>query len=375
MKEAAGARGSFIWPVNTARRLLAACLPVILLAGCRPGNEPEAERPPAPEAEWYEQTRDLYYGIPVTLRFAPAHRELAARAWACLERVDDLFNDFRADSEVGRINAASMEAKLAGGKTDGQCSFASFAVSEDLAKALRLARELHRGTEGAFDVTLGPVRRLWREAEKTNCFPAGKHIEDALRLCGMGKVKLEGRRLSAPAGMSFDFGGLIKGVAVDQVIRLLRRGGARAALVQVGGETAVFGYSPRGDRHVLGIQHPTEMASLWTTLRDPGGGLSVSTSGNYRAGIRVGDRVFYHIFDPRTGQPVDTRVLSVTVAFRGTGRNGVADGLATAGAVLGPERFLKLLRDFGGEALALVQEADGIRALQSPGWEKLTGKE
>jgi thiamine biosynthesis lipoprotein len=86
--------------------------------------------------------------------------------------------------------------------------------------------------------------------------------------------------------------------------------------------------------------------------------------------IRIGDRDYYHIVDPRTGQPVDTHVLSVSILFPEAGRNGLADGLSTAGAVLGPDATLKLVTSLGGQALVLVRGPDGgIAVHQTAGFD------
>ena len=286
---------------------------LLVLSACDPPNAAKPEPPvgpaPAPAVEWSSQRRELYFGIPVQVRFQPAQAELERRVWSYLEHVDDVFNDYRSDSELGRLNATLASRQEA-------------EVSEELAEALRFAGEAHRRTLGAFDATIGPLRDLWRKASREGKLPTDEAIERTRAICGFEKVHLEGRsvRTSVP-GMRFDFGGFVKGAAVDRAIGMLRAAGCRAALVQVGGETAVFGLSARGRPHVLGIQHPLEMERIWSTVADPGTGLSASTSGNYRAPLEIGGQTVYHIFDPRTGRPADASRLSVSVVFRETGRN------------------------------------------------------
>jgi thiamine biosynthesis lipoprotein len=357
--------------------LVAACSVASPKPPAAPGTPKGAGAGEAPAVSggaetWSERQRSLYFGIPVAVRFSPADAELERRIWAYLEQIDDVFNDYREDSEVGRINAA-LDAWA---RTGEKAAFKEFEVSEEFAEALRAAQEYFRMTSGAFDVSVGRLRRLWKGAAKAGQMPSDAEVAAGRAACGLGGVRLEGRRLRVETpGLQFDFGGCIKGQAVDHVVEMLQRAGARAALVQVGGETACFGKSPRGRPHVLGIQHPQQLDELYARLCDRGAGLCASSSGNYRAAIEVNGQVFYHIFDPRTGRPVDTRTLGVNVAFARLGRNGLADGLSTAGAVLDREPFLALVKKEGGEALVLVQEAGGIREYKTDGWDRLKVKD
>ena len=343
---------------------------VVLAAGCSPKRTAKG-----PEA-WYSETRELYYRIPVTVKFTPADEKLAGRVWRKLERVDDVFNSYRPDSEVSRVN-------------DGAATVGSD-VSPDLSRALSLSRKVSDETQGAFDVTVGPLVRLWKDAAKAGRPPTPEEIASARALAGMRyqqsatswdtvgfrglkpvREKSETHRLAVHvAGVSFDFGGIIKGIAVDDAIATLREAGCTAALVQIGGETGAYGVSVRGKPHVIGVQDPTDLSKVWTAVQDPGAGISAATSGNYQQPIVIGGKVFYHIIDPRTGRPVDTHTLSVTVVFPETGKNGLADGLSTAGAVLGAEEAIPIIRRLGGEALFLIRTDGGdIREIKSEGWD------
>ncbi len=335
----------------------------VLAAAC---SSKPAAGPASPS--WYSETRELYFGIPVSVRFTPADEELAARVWRKLERVDDVFNIYRSDSEVSRVHGARESKGLE--------------VSADLARALELSRRVHGETEGAFDVTVGGLVALWKEAAKTGRMPSADGIAEVRALAGMIKhYKISGSSLIVDSlffvtpGATFDFGGIVKGMAVDWAIAMLREAGCTAALVQVGGETGAYGVSLRGKPHVIGVQNPLnpfDATDIWAAVQDPGTGISAATSGNYQQPIVIGGKVFYHIIDPRTGRPVDTHTLSVTVVFPETGKNGLADGLSTAGAVLGAEEAIPIIRKLGGEALFLVRTDDSeVREVKSGGWDAL----
>lgn len=315
---------------------------------------------PAPsDKPWHEERRLLYAGIPVLLAFCPADEAMAAGLWAWLDEVNWIFNDHRDDSEIGRINAAPP-----GG----------FALSPALTEAFSLAERMEELTGGAYRATTGPLRRMWREAARSCSLPDDSALAAALASLDPGAWRREGHTLTVSDGnVRFDFGGLVKGMAVDRVMRDLRQAGASGALVQCGGETACRGLSKRGRLHAVGIPDPSAPDDrLWCVLRDQGAGLSVSTSANYRNDLLVAGRRRHHIFDPRLGAPVDNDVLSVSVAFPRWGCNGLADGLATAGTVMDREEFLPLVQEQGGEALVLAKDGDRTVPSATLGWRFLT---
>jgi thiamine biosynthesis lipoprotein len=314
---------------------------------------------PSPASPWLEQCRLLYAGIPVTVAFQAADEALAAEIWAGFERIDEIFNDHRDDSELGRINAA------AGG---------TFALSAPLAAAFEAAEHLQQISRGAFSPASGPLRRLWRQAARDDRAPDADALTDALAALDPAAWQRDGNRLTVrDPRVRFDFGGLVKGMAVDQAMAVLLDRGVPAALVQCGGETACRGLSRRGRPHVLGIPDPLAPDErLWCTLRDPGDGLSASTSANYRNPLCVAGHACHHIFLPQSGRPVTCDLLSVSVVFPRWGCNGLADGLATAGSVLGWRELLPLVVGLGGQALVIAREDGRIAQHASAGWQSLT---
>lgn len=325
---------------------------LLLLAGCGK-NETAPPRGPS----WHDQSELLYYGIPVRVSFTPDNTALGEEIWTYLRKVDDIFNDYRPESEISRLNAGG-----------------GFAQSAALIDALRTSQQAHKACGGAFDITVRPLRELWRQAAESGTLPTSAEIAAALKTCGMSKLKVTDAGALLEDGATVDLGGIIKGIALDKVHAMLVAGGAESALVQIGGETVTFGISQRGKPHAIGIQHPVALGELWTAVEDPGSGFSLSTSGNYRQPIVIEGETYYHIFDPRTGKPVPTPVLSVSIVIPKPGNNWLTDSLATAGAVLGPDRALPLIASHGGEALFLVQEGEEIVERSTEGWSALARK-
>ncbi|HKL21717.1 MAG TPA: FAD:protein FMN transferase, partial [Tichowtungia sp.] len=148
---------------------------------------------------WYQEGRDLYYGIPVQFRFFPENAQLADEVWAYLESINDGFNDYRAGSEIYTINRLNAAGDVS--------------LSPMLAEAFRKARQAWTLSEGAFDITCAPIRDLWKQAAKTGVMPSDEEVAAARKRCGMNLVAQNGTRLTRlQAGVRFDFGGIIKGI-------------------------------------------------------------------------------------------------------------------------------------------------------------------
>jgi thiamine biosynthesis lipoprotein len=306
---------------------------------------------------WYQEVRDLYYGIPVTVRYYPENKQLSKQVWDYLESIDGIFNDYKAESEISGIN----RRKDAGDVT----------LSPMLAEAFGKARQAFEFSEGVFDITCAPIRNLWKQASKQGALPSDTEVAAVRERCGLNRVELSGNRLTlSKPGFQFDFGGIVKGIIADHVVEMLKAGGVKRALVQIGGETAAFGLSQKERPFRIGIQHPEDREGMWGVIQDPGTGISASTSGNYENPILVNGQEFYHIMDPRTGYPAKTQIVSVSIAFPQTGKNWLADALATTGVLLGPEKTFQIIKPFGGEAMFLVKQDGVIREIDSPGWKK-----
>lgn len=345
-----------------------------------PPAAPAEGEPAAPVGEradaegWVDQEATIYHGIPTRIRFrmprdrAAEGADLAREAWARFEDIGKRFNAFDMDSEVGTFNASAQDVR---------------AVSGEFSALLDVSREVWGLTRGAFDPTVWPVKALWRQAERTNQVPNDTLIEAARARVGLDKLtavrrsalmgKAPATQASTPAqsggpslvhrgaaGIALDFGGIVKGYAVDRVVALLAERGATDWLVQCGGEIAAHGRSPSGEAWRVGIRHPLQKDAVWGSVSTPGD-LFVSTSGNYEQPVRIGSREFHHIVDPRTGRPVESPVLGVTVVvLGGQNPNARADAFATALTVMPLDAAQELVQARSDlAALFIVRGPDG----------------
>lgn len=248
-------------------------------------------------------------------------------------------------------------------------------ISPELFRVLSHSQRLAARSEGAFDVTIGVVVRLWRRARRTNLLPDKERLAQALRLTGHQKLHLDARRRSAwleHEGMLLDLGGIAKGFAADEALRVLKQQGIGSALVAAGGDIVV-GNAPPQKRGWLvalanlnGANAPAPEAAQTADLLLSNA--AVSTSGDAEQFVEIDGVRYSHIVDPRTGIGV-TGQSSVTVVAR---RGIDSDALATAVSVLGAERGMPLIDATpGAAALMMRKTARGFALIESKRWQEL----
>jgi thiamine biosynthesis lipoprotein len=251
----------------------------------------------------------LAMGCPCAVSLGgPQAREIAEAVIAEVQRIERVYSRYVPDSVVSAIN----ETARSGGAID---------IDEETAEIIDAAFELHRRSDGLFDITSGALRTVWNEDAVAP--PDAATLANILDRVGLDKVAWKRPRLAfAQSGMEIDFGGIAKEYAADRVAELCRSMGAARGIVDLGGDLALFGGNPDCSPWRVGVADPDMPTRAAATLFVHGSG-GVATSGAYRrfwefAGVRYG-----HIFDPRTGWPVEG-LLSVTV---------VAESCAEAGAL------------------------------------------
>jgi thiamine biosynthesis lipoprotein len=235
----------------------------------------------------------------------------ARAAFDRIAALDEVMSDWRDDSELRR---ACREAACGGAVT----------ISPDLCRVLVRAGEISAATGGAFDVTVGPLVALWREARRTGRMRDDAALREALARAGWRSVHVDAKartlRLEQP-GMQLDLGGIGKGFAADEALRVLRAEGYPRSMVGVGGDIAA-GEAPPGRAawEIATIGAPGSIA-----LRRAG----VSTSGDAEQSVEIAGVRYSHIVDPRRGLGV-TGGAEVTIVAPDA---ATADALATAIAV------------------------------------------
>jgi thiamine biosynthesis lipoprotein len=219
--------------------------------------------------------------------------------------LDDLLSNYKPDSEWSQVNRAAAQKPVA--------------VSPDLFRLLEQCLEYSRESEGAFDITVGPLMKVWGFYKGTGHLPHRPEILAALSKVGYRNIQLDRTARTVRflrAGVEMDTGGIGKGYAVDRMVEVLRRKGVTIAFV-AGSGSSIYGLGAPPDEPKgwpVKIKNPWDQrktaADIW--LKNE----SLSTSGSYEKFFRAEGKVYAHIMDPRTGYPAQGSVSVSVIAPR-----------------------------------------------------------
>jgi thiamine biosynthesis lipoprotein len=229
---------------------------------------------------------------------AQAARALAQPAIDEVLRIERTYSRYRADSVVGRINAAAGSGEW-------------IALDAEAAGLLDYAGQLHALSGGLFDITSGVLRRAWDFRQPR--VPGEAELAPLLALVGWQRVERRGTDAAVrlpQRGMELDFGGFGKEYAADRAAALLLAQGVRHGYVNLGGDMRVIGPQADGTPWRIGIQDPRDSARTIASIDITEGALA--TSGDYERYFELDGRRYCHILDPRSGMPV-THWRSVSV--------------------------------------------------------------
>ncbi len=250
------------------------------------------------------------------------------------KKLESIFNLFDRNSELSRLNDTQRAV-----------------VSEPLFDIIQRALEFYRRTDGAFDVTVGPVSMLWKKAIASKILPAPDAVTEALSLVGSDFIYLNAKTREVAllkSGMRIDLGGIAKGFALDRAVKKLRAAQIDSALINAGGNVFCLSMHHRAPWRV-GVQDPFHEGKVLDelALSDE----AAATAGDYQQYAEINGRRYSHIIDPKTGYPVQSGIVSATVVAPDA---TASDALSTACVVLGLEKSRKLLSQFPDTKAVLV---------------------
>ena len=263
-------------------------------------------------------------------------------AFAAMGEVDRLMSDYRDDSELSNVNR--------------RAALVDVPISAPLLAVLDAAFRVSRASEGAFDITVGPLVRAWGFKTKTPHVPTTAELAALRDVVDYRQIRLDRERGTirfARPGVAIDLGGIAKGFAVEVAAGSLQRRGL-SGFIDAGGNQFMVGLPPGKRVWTVGISDPDSPGMLLGALDVSEG--SVSTSADSSNFLVADGRRYGHLLDPRTLQPSEA-ALSVTIVARdGT----LADALSKAVFVLGPTDGLALLDTFPGvSGIIAYRRADG----------------
>ena len=257
-------------------------------------------------------------------------RQAVDAAFDEIDRIDRLMSHYKPDSPLSHLNREAAKAPV---KTDPE-------LLDFLTACLRYSRQ----SDGAFDITVGPLMKAWGFFRGEGRMPSEQELAQARRNVGFQHVILDEKARTVffdQPGVELDLGGIAKGYAVDRAVAVLKQSGIKSALVSAGGSTIYgLGTPPNEPGWEVKLQDPIapDKTALTVRLKDQ----ALSVSGSYEKFFELGGRRYSHIMDPRSGRPVEG-VLSVAVV---TGSGTAGDALDNVFYVQGIEWSRKALRNF-----------------------------
>ncbi|WP_162532327.1 FAD:protein FMN transferase [Candidatus Scalindua japonica] len=272
-----------------------------------------------------------------------------------LNRLDYLMSNYKKTSVLSELNKNAPS-----GPAD---------CNKELADVIEQSLQYSEITDGAFDITIGPLMKKWGFFKKQGRIPGKEELESVLGSVSYKNIIIEAKAKKSLAenpvtektvsfknpGTQIDLGGIGKGYAVDRVTLVLKQNGINSALINFAGNIYTFGTPPERTSWVIGLQHPRESEGLLGTfdIKDK----AVSTSGDYEKFFTIDGKRYSHIIDPRTGNPVKG-VVSVTIVAESATR---ADALSTGVFVMGQEKGMALIEKLPDVEGIIVYEGAGSR--------------
>jgi len=306
----------------------------------------------------YEFTRiEMALPFRITL-FAPNALVASNAATTAFDRIHQLnaiLSDYDSDSELSRLSQSSGQG-------------VEFRLSDDLWNVLSASQEISRNSDGAFDITVGPLVNLWRKARRDKKFPRPDLLADARSRVGYTNMVLNERNHTAKLlhpDMRLDVGGIGKGYALDAAMKVLRAHGITRALITGAGDMAVGEAPPdKGGWRVelAPLDAPGAPATQFVLLKNCG----FATSGDLFQRLEIDGKRYSHIVDPRTGIGLTDHSLVSIIASDAT----TADALSKVVSVLGSGKGFPIVRQKGAEARAVRKPDDQIELNETPGFKR-----
>ncbi|MBL4584954.1 MAG: FAD:protein FMN transferase [Pseudomonadales bacterium] len=277
--------------------------------------------------------------------------QISNAVYQALTEVDQLMSTYKPNSDISRFNRSKINEPVL--------------IDPKTLEVIQLSKQIYNATNGAFDITVGPIVRLWGFGPevKDDQIPSVHSIELALSKVGFSKIQITEYppTLSKLEQVEIDLSAIAKGYGVDQVAAVLDSYQLQHYLIEVGGEIRVKGHNKDGQLWRIGIEAPSLIrtgAQKAIAIKSA----SVATSGDYRNFFEISGQRFSHTIDPYTGAPVKHDLASVTLISDSCAQ---ADAYATAISVLGPIHGFALAEKLNLSAYFLVRDGDKFQQLMT----------
>jgi thiamine biosynthesis lipoprotein len=318
---------------------------------------------PALAAQSGTDTREYRYVMGTSMQVQAIGGDQAARraaidaAFAAMAEVDRLMSNYRSDSELSHVNREAARGPVV--------------VSDPLLRVIEAAQRVSAACNGAFDVTIGPLVRLWGFRDNTPHIPTSAELGAVRPLVGYRSLIVDAPHHTirfAHPGMEIDLGGIAKGFAVEVAANVLRDHGL-TGFIDAGGNQYMLGTPPGKSVWTVGIKNPDAANRLIGVVDVKGG--SASTSADYATFLVAEGRTYGHLLDPHTLQPSTASLSATIVSEDGT----LADAMSKAAFILGPHQGIALIDATPGMAGVIAYRKPdgsvGVAVSQRVSWRRV----
>lgn len=317
-------------------------------AGQNDGDDGAAANGNADSAAYEVQSLTLFLFDTVIQISALCAPELMDRISERCQFFEDRFSRTKEGSDIWNIN---------------QAHGAPVEVSEETARCIEASLAYSEASGGLFDISIGAVSSLWDFVEGVK--PDDDAIEEAVKHVDYRAISVDGTTVTlADPDAMLDLGGIAKGFITDDLVSMLREAGCKSAMLSLGGNVYVLGESFRGDDWNVGVQDPNGTAND-VIASIPARDKSLVTSGLYERSFTVGDVLYYHILDPRTGYPVKTDLASASIV---SDSSTDGDAYSTTLFLMGHDKAMELLNSDERFSGLLVDMDDTAMASDGSGF-------
>ena len=278
----------------------------------------------------YISTSDIYFDTVINIKIWGTKDEtLLSECKSICEKYENLFSRTIKTSDISRLNSVRGKA---------------VELSSETINLLKFSVELGELSDGAFDITTAPLSDLWRVKENPGIIPNKKDIEEALSHVSYTNIYFEGDN---KAGLKdheayVDLGAIAKGYIGDKLKEYLTKEGVTRGIIDLGGNIVVIGEKADGSPYNIGIQKPFDDRNE-VLMSVPVKDKSIVSSGTYERYFEKEGHIYHHIFDPKTGYPVNNGLTGVTII---SDSSLLGDALSTTCLVLGKEKASELLKSY-----------------------------
>lgn len=269
---------------------------------------------------------------------------VVAKAFLLADTLNNILSDYIDSSEINCLS-----------NTAGKNNYVP--VSQPLFHIIQQAQEAAGLSKGAYDITIGPVVKLWRQARKSKTFPNKDSLQSALQKVGYRYIHLDTAKHAVyleKKGMLLDVGGLGKGFVAHAALDLIKQNGFNSAMVNAGGKIVMADAPGNQKGWLIGINQPEEKNDILPQMLALQN-MAVSTSGDIYQYVELNGKKYSHIVDPKTGIGVTHQRNVTVIAPDGT----TADWLSTACSVLSVKQSMRLIKKFKGAAILITENKNG----------------